>query len=169
MLTCRLQISGNGTVPPATDLPRRCVRVGTECRHARVPTELERTVRRPGRATVPPPPWTVEMAVCDHRVLAAIDGAMVFEFDVRAFVDRSRGRAIRLRLSIGAAGAVVRFEPRRSSVTSTIWDLAAHRRWQAPQPLEPGQWFVLGDNVPVSIDSRLWSSIDHRNRFGPVR
>ncbi len=41
--------------------------------------------------------------------------------------------------------------------------------WVAPQPLQAEQWFVLGDNVPVSVDSRLWSSIDGANILGPVR
>jgi type IV secretory pathway protease TraF len=41
--------------------------------------------------------------------------------------------------------------------------------WQAPQSIEAAQWFVLGDNVPVSVDSRLWSAIDERDILGPVR
>jgi type IV secretory pathway protease TraF len=41
--------------------------------------------------------------------------------------------------------------------------------WEAPQPLTAEQWFVLGDNVSVSVDSRRWSSIEASSILGPVR
>ncbi len=41
--------------------------------------------------------------------------------------------------------------------------------WQAPDRLECGQWFVLGDNVPISVDSRYWSALEEPLIVGVVR
>ena len=41
---------------------------------------------------------------------------------------------------------------------------------RAPYPLRlgPDQWFLLGDNVPVSIDSRQWGPLTGSRLMGPV-
>jgi signal peptidase I len=168
MLVCRLQISGAGP----------CI-LRLSCRGDVFEWELSAATRscrlvwngncaaettRPSR----PPPWTVEMAVCDHRVLATLDRTSIFEFDYDASpIDRA-ATDLR-RLSIGTTGARVQFDA--PQVFRDIYYLGPGNavRWQAPQPLGPDQWFVLGDNVPLSLDSRFWSSIDGQTIVGPVR
>ena len=112
-------------------------------------------------------PLAVEMAVCDHRVLAAIEGATVFEFDYRP----SSGPAAhhQPRLSVGAAGGSVHFEAPQVYRDVYYSGPGGATRWEAPQSVEASQWFVLGDNVPVSLDSRLWAALDGRTIRGPVR
>jgi hypothetical protein len=109
----------------------------------------------------------VEMAVCDHRLLAAIGGSLVFEFDYRPSSGPSADD--QPRLSVGAAGGSVRLES--PQVYRDVYYLGpgGATLWEAPQAVAASQWFVLGDNVPVSLDSRLWAAIEADTILGTVR
>ena len=100
-------------------------------------------------------------------VLAAIDGAIVFEFDYRPSSGPSADD--QPRLSVGASGGSVRLES--PQVYRDVYYLGpgGATQWEAPQAVAASQWFVLGDNVPVSLDSRLWAAIDAQTILGPVR
>jgi signal peptidase I len=167
MLVCLLQISGPGTcllrlTSRADDFQWELSAVTDECRLRWNGDSVARAPRPPR-----PSPWRVEMAVCDHRVLAALDGTMVFEFAY----DPAVGRTVedQPRLSIGALGMLVQFEA--PQVYRDVHHLGPGGApyWQAPQTIGDTEWFVLGDNVPISIDSRLWSGIAERDMLGPVR
>jgi signal peptidase I len=131
-------------------------------------------------------PLAVELAVCDHRVLAAIDGATVFEFDYRPSIGLAEGTLAKPvehlgrmhgcpaahdqpQLSVGTSGGLVHFESPRVYRDVYYGGPGGAIRWEAPQFVAASQWFVLGDNVPVSLDSRLWAAIDGRTILGPVR
>jgi signal peptidase I len=43
------------------------------------------------------------------------------------------------------------------------------RDWTAPAPLAADEYFLLGDNQPVSIDSRHWGGINRKAILGLVR
>ncbi len=168
MLACQLQVSGVGHCLVRLTARRDVFEwelsaAGRECRlhwNGRCVAEAPRPAGSP--------PWTAEMAVWDHRVLAALDGTTIFTLDYEPTSD-SPGAVDPHRLSIGTAGAHVQLEALR--VYRDIYYLGPGNvtRWQAPQPMQVGQWFMLGDNVPVSVDSRFWSAIDGPAILGPVR
>ncbi|NLX53574.1 MAG: hypothetical protein GXY58_00495 [Planctomycetaceae bacterium] len=113
-----------------------------------------------------PAPWLIELAACDQRLLAAVDGVIVFEFPYQPTAGASRDQR---RLSIGGRDAHVRFETPRVYRDLHYGGPGGAERWEASEPLQAAEWFVLGDNVPISIDSRLWSAIAGRDILGPVR
>jgi hypothetical protein len=166
MLTCRLEAAGTGRV--LIRLSNRTDNFDVELEPASQRCSLRRNDRflaeqiRLGFRQ----PWTLEMALCDHRVLAAVNGVTIFAYpyhpsDAPRDDDTSR-------ISVGAAGVDVRFlEPR---IHRDIYYLGPGgiTPWEAPQPLRKNQWFVLGDNVPAAQDSRIWSAIDGKSILGPV-
>jgi len=100
----------------------------------------------------------VELAVCDGRVLFAVNELVLIQ---RAFEPTPGSHPPNVRpVAIGAVGESV--EIRRLQVFRDIfyldpaglgWD------WPAPQPLSADEFFVAGDNVPISEDSRNWSQV----------
>ena len=111
--------------------------------------------------------FQVEMAVCDQRLFAAISQAMVFE---QAYdPDTNSTQHDDARVSIGAgAGSITVFGLRLARDVFYTGPYGTSD-WEAPQSLTTGQWFVLGDNLPVTVDSRLWSGINAETILGPVR
>ncbi|MCU0958733.1 MAG: S26 family signal peptidase [Pirellulaceae bacterium] len=112
-------------------------------------------------------PWYVEFAVCDHRVLAALDGTTVVQFDYQPGV--SPGDFSATRVAIGAAGSSMQCDAIRLHRDLYYLGPGGAVSWMAPNRLECGQWFVLGDNVPISIDSRFWSALEEPLIAGVVR
>jgi hypothetical protein len=97
----------------------------------------------------------VEVGLCDQQVLLAFEGrtALRFAYDRRA---SSRSPAVHP-LAIGAAGLEIRLNDLR--VWRDIYYLGPQGlpvNWQAPTSLAKDEFAVLGDNQPVSIDSRQW-------------
>ncbi len=103
----------------------------------------------------------LEAAMCDGRFLMAIDGQVLFPptpyFETESPSSRSTNEPISLGVSNG-------------DLTLRIWDLKVWRdlyyeappgpgpHWGSGQPcrLKADEYFVVGDNVPVSEDSRSW-------------
>jgi len=168
MLCCHLQISGTGTC--VVRLTSRGDEFDWEIGASEPECSLwwngscVARARRSGR----PPPWTLEMAVCDHRVLAALDQVELFQFDYTPRTSDLVSHELE-RLSVGAKGVSVQLEALQVFRDIHYLGPGAIARWRYPRPLEAGQWFVLGDNVPLSIDSRLWAALDDRAIIGPVR
>ena len=111
-------------------------------------------------------PWTVEMALCDHRVLAAVEG---MGLSPHCYEPSAATHASTLpSIAVGVVGLDGQFLAPR--VYRDIYYLGpgGARRWRAPKAMTPGQWFALGDNVPASVDSRLWSAMDDDAILGPV-
>lgn len=167
MLACRLQMSDAGAcrlrLVSRADVFQWELNATTRACQLQWNGAIVATSSRPPG----PPPWTVEMAACDHRLMAAIDGAPVFAFDYQP-ASGGQERLNLQRLAVGAvAGSVALLGPR---VYRDVYYLGpgGTSYWRAPQPLEPDEWFVLGDNVPLSVDSRLWSAIDQQSILGPV-
>ena len=100
----------------------------------------------------------VELAVCDGRVLFAINDLLLIR---RVFEPKPGPHPPNARpVAIGAVGESV--EIRRLQVFRDIFyldPLGLGRDWSAPQPLAADEFFVVGDNVPISEDSRNWSQV----------
>ena len=110
-------------------------------------------------------PWVIELAVCDQQVLAAINGAGLLEY---RFQRTDGPRPLVPPLAVWTSGLRVQFEAPRIYRDVHYLGPAGERRWVAPHPLGPGQWFVVGDNVPVSIDSRRIGPVAGDSMIGPV-
>lgn len=162
MLTCRLQMEG-GT--------RAALLAHDGHESFRIELSTERNVARLVRdgktvATVTTP-WLAgrriqwELALCDQQVLLAADGQVLIRYPYQ----RAAGplQPTSRPLGIAAAGGGVRVADLR-----VFRDLhyrhhldarATNSPWQRENPLASDEYFVLGDNVPVSVDSRYWSKL----------
>jgi hypothetical protein len=97
----------------------------------------------------------VEFGLCDQQVLLAIGGRTVLRFDYERPAG-SRPEVLEP-LAIGAAGMGLDISQLR------VWRDVHYldpqglpRPWKASGPLAPDEFAMLGDNQPVSIDSRHW-------------
>jgi hypothetical protein len=100
-------------------------------------------------------PVQLDFGVCDQQILLVIDGRTVFRHPYQ----RSPGveNKPRYPLAIGSAGLQIEFDVPR--VWRDIYYLdpqGLSRLWTLDSPLNSAEYALLGDNQPVSIDSRQW-------------
>jgi signal peptidase I len=109
----------------------------------------------------------LEVSLVDQRLAVALDGQLVFEpFD---YDDPSVGTGLAARmagpsmnpLGVGVQGGALEMDQVRiyRDVYYTSALASSPRRpfgVDTPYSLGPGEFFVLGDNSPVSNDSRFW-------------
>lgn len=111
-------------------------------------------------------PSTIEFAICDQQVLAAINGDSLCEISFQP--NSELEAASPTPLAIGAERLLVQLESIQIYRDTHYQGPAGEDRWIAPQRLGPQQWFALGDNVPASIDSRRGGAIEESAILGPV-
>ncbi|HTI51911.1 MAG TPA: signal peptidase I [Planctomycetaceae bacterium] len=101
-------------------------------------------------------PTVVEMSLMDHQALVALDGVLLFEpWSYPAGVER--GPTPWQPARFGACQAQVDVD--RLKLFRDVYYTAGEGRHPAGTSwrLRPDQYFVLGDNSPLSRDSRSWS------------
>lgn len=112
-------------------------------------------------------PFQIEMAVCDHQLLAAVAGQPVVAHAYQPGLET----AARHGASIAIAAEKGTIEVLRPRVARDVHYTGPRgvSDWESPQSLTADQWFVLGDNVPISIDSRRYGGVESATILGPVR
>jgi predicted Zn finger-like uncharacterized protein len=111
----------------------------------------------------------VDLALCDQQIMLTLDGRTVFRHAYRRRAQA--GSATRKPLAIGAMSGRLRVTELRVWRDIYYLDpLGTNQPWQLEQPLAPDAAALLGDNPPVSIDSRNWqpAGIPLRNIVGRV-
>jgi hypothetical protein len=112
----------------------------------------------------------VELALLDRRVLAAIDGRTVLVQAVSS-TEATPSLPLSQPLAIGAVSAEVRISELhiyRDLYFLHPWGHSAD--WEMEGALSSDEIFVLGDNCPLSDDSRNWEQpgVSVRNVLGYV-
>ena len=101
-------------------------------------------------------PLCVEFSLMDHQALVAIGGKLPFEpWSYPA--SEGRGPSPQCPVRFGARGAGVDVNSLKLFRDVYYTDDIGRRAIDAPLQLRADEYFVLGDNSPVSKDSRSWS------------
>lgn len=105
-------------------------------------------------------PVTVEISLMDRQVLLAVGGKPVFKpFSYPA--PSERGPTPWRPVRFGARGGEVEISSLKLFRDVYYTDDVGRRAIDQPVQLKANQYFVLGDNSPVSKDSRSWSGRTH--------
>jgi signal peptidase I len=88
----------------------------------------------------------------DDRVVGRLDGRMLFRFDYDAGTDDPRGGPDAVRF--GARGAELLFQ--RIAVDRDVYYTSVPGSATSGYTLESNEYYMLGDNSPISSDSRRW-------------
>jgi len=155
-LSCRLQAFGAGRFAlAAVD--------GDQRFEIEIEPRKQVLLRSGGQAIVTQPlkqafsrnPVSIEIGLCDQQVILAIDGRTILcHPDDR---NGSNSSATLHPFSIGAGS--IGLEVNDLRVWRDVFYLDPQglpRPWSVPAKLSPDQFVLLGDNQPVSIDSRHW-------------
>ena len=98
-------------------------------------------------------PCTIDWAVFDHQAVLAIDDQILFRVPYEASPENASDSSIPISLSVTDATACFA----RLRVYRDLHYLGpdpSAKYWNGPE-IEADRFFVLGDNVPTSIDSRF--------------
>src|SRR5262249_44798602 len=135
-----------------------------ECRFDVAAAKVRLIDTRTGRAMRTAPlteellrePTCVELSLMDHQVLLAVGGQLAcrpWSYTATA----ERGPAPRQPVRFGARGLAAEVGSLQLFRDVYYTDDAGRRAVDSPVQLNANEFFVLGDNSPVSKDSRGWS------------
>jgi signal peptidase I len=96
----------------------------------------------------------ISLANFDDRVVACVDGQPVFTYDYDAGTHEVRGGPDAVRF--GARGADLLFN--RIIIDRDVYYTSVAGSATTGYTLKPHEYYVLGDNSPVSSDSRRWDN-----------
>lgn len=168
MLQCDLGVNGRGRVVLRFDDGEDCFQFtlnypGRGC-YLRHNGKIVKHARRPRL----PGPWRLEFGGCDRRVFVSMDQRVLLQYNYEPSESPRREVEAASPLAVGATGLEVRLEALRIYRDVYYVGPGGERRWVTPAPLAPNEYFVLGDNVPVSIDSRHGGPVRAESGRGPV-
>lgn len=123
----------------------------------------------PARCSTQRTSHLIEWVLCDRQIVLAIDGRITLQ---HSYEKQGQATPVSTPLQIGVRGL-----PASLDKLKVFRDLvllapdAQSATWDRGVRLENDEYLVLGDNSPVSIDSRHWprGSIRHHDVVGPVR
>ena len=101
--------------------------------------------------------FNIELAYFDEQLVLAIDRQEVFVYEIQTHTNPLRPTSRPLAIGISRGHA----EIRQLRVLRDVHYLDPERIgliWSADQRLGDNEFFLLGDNVPISIDSRNWAN-----------
>jgi len=100
----------------------------------------------------------IELALCDRRVLFAIDERVLIQRQYEPTAGPHE--PVTRPLAIGGMGVSVDIRHMQIFRDLHFLDVSRlGRDWTTPLPLEADEFFVLGDNAPISVDSRHWPEV----------
>jgi hypothetical protein len=155
MLSCRLRVTGEGLLAVRAHDGRQQFRLQWDLARKRL--SLFQAEKLVAQATCPAPlprrEMLLETVICDRQFQLALDGqcrlAYTYAQSKLPLCPRSQP------LSIGAAGVTVQVA--RLCVWRDVYYThpdGISADWSMAGSLEENQYFLLGDNSPISIDGR---------------
>jgi hypothetical protein len=173
MLHCRLSIQGPANVSIRIHDGRGEweLRAGAGCRAVSLWSGGGPIRETAVRAANGGPSAELELALLDGRILAAIDGQTVLVHEVSSSPAANSSLPASQPFAIGATSAgveVSQLRIYRDLYYLHPWGHGAD--WEMEGPLSSAAVFVLGDNCPLSDDSRNWRQpgVPLRNVLGYV-
>jgi hypothetical protein len=156
LLTCRVRASGEGElVLAATDGEQRFEITIEPGRRILVSSGGQMLLERPLKLDVSRRGIDVEFGLCDQQVLLAVGGRTLVRLPYERIPAAAKDALHRL--AMGARGLAT--EVAQLRVWRDVYYLdpqGLDRDWDAPRSAASDQFVLLGDNPPVSIDSRQW-------------
>lgn len=158
LCTCRLRVQGSGQLAlAAEDGPQRLVLILEPGRRVvlQAGEAPEVLLERPLDIRFRHNPLDIEFGLVDQQVLLAVEGRTIVRYPYQRM--HSPPQPTLRPLAIGARGLVVELEHLR--VWRDLYYLdpqGLSRAWDCPATGSRHDLFLLGDNPPLSVDSRHW-------------
>jgi len=156
VLSCRLKASGAGRLKfAAIDGDQRFEVEFEPRKRIKLHSQGRTLLDRPTALDLSAGRTAIEFGLCDQQVFLVANGRVVLRYEYERSIP-SRAEPLHP-LAIGTRGLGVRVE--ELLVWRDIYYLDPRGlpgRWEIDSPLASNQFAVLGDNQPVSIDSRHW-------------
>jgi signal peptidase S26 family len=170
VLSCQLSATGTGQVAfAATDGEQRFEAQVEPGKRVRLVLGSQTLVDLPLGLHLSRRAAEIEFGLCDRQVLLSASGRTLIRYEYERR-DHSQDEPLRP-LAIGVRGIGLNIHQLRVGRDVFYLDpRGLPRRWQADGPLAANTFALLGDNQPVSIDSRHWEApgISRANILGRV-